>query len=44
MGESVYTLINYSDKDDVVDLSAFENAPKKLDVFYATAKSTVLSK
>ncbi|XP_033206941.2 alpha-glucosidase [Bombus vancouverensis nearcticus] len=41
---SVYTIINYSDKDDVVDLSVFEKAPKKLDVFYATANSVVLSK
>lgn len=41
---SVYTIINSSDNDDVVDLSVFKNAPKKLDVFYATAKSTVLSK
>ncbi|XP_060821842.1 alpha-glucosidase-like [Bombus pascuorum] len=40
---SVYTLINYSDEDDVVDLSEFQNAPKKLDVFYATANSTMLS-
>nr|BAI44029.1 alpha-glucosidase [Bombus diversus diversus] len=44
MDGSVYTIINFSDKDDIVNLSAFENIPKKLDVFYATAKSTVLSK
>ncbi|XP_043584365.1 alpha-glucosidase-like [Bombus pyrosoma] len=43
-GGSVYTMINYSDKDDVVDLSAFKNAPKKLNVFYATANSIALSK
>lgn len=42
---SVYTIINFSEKnDDVVDLSAFKKVPKKLDVFYATANSVMLSK
>ncbi|XP_017886530.1 alpha-glucosidase-like isoform X2 [Ceratina calcarata] len=41
---SVYAVINFSEQEDIVDLSAFNNVPKKLYTYYATDGITSLPK
>ncbi|XP_043521918.1 alpha-glucosidase-like isoform X2 [Frieseomelitta varia] len=40
---SVYAITNFGDEDSTVDLSVFDNIPSKLDVYYASAISGILS-
>ena len=40
---SVYAITNFGDKDSTVDLSVFDNIPSKLDVYYASTISNILS-